>query len=208
MTITPSASLNYIVSTVRVLSDELINLQDKQKFDTMCVSGCPNYERKWSCPPFSPTYSNYAASWKYLYIWLMQIKMKQFSYIKSDYLKIKVANNILKSRADKYLREISLKYGKYISTGSCRLCKPCKRKIGQPCAYSEVKTYSYEAMGIDVNALVERYFTNKLLWYKRGLLPEYTSIVCGLLSNELHSFETLRNEYMDLIRMKKHRSYI
>jgi predicted metal-binding protein len=199
VTVTPSVSLNYIVSTVRVLSDELISLQDKHKFDTMCVIGCPNYERKWSCPPFAPAYLNFAARWKYLYIWLMQIKMYQFAYIKNDYLKIKAANNILKSRADKYLREISLKYGKYISTGSCRLCRPCKRKIGQSCTNPEEKTYSYEAMGIDVNALVEKYFSNKLLWYKRGQLPEYTSIVCGLLSNELYSFKTLRDEYMDLI---------
>jgi predicted metal-binding protein len=196
---TPSASLNYNVSIVRVTSDELIGLEDKIKFDTMCVSGCPNYEKKWSCPPFAPAYLDFAVRWKYLYIWLIQIKMNQFAYIKSDYLKIKVANNILKSRADKYLREIALKYGKYISTGSCRLCRPCKRKIGQPCANPETKTYSYEAMGIDVGALVERYFTNKLLWYKRGQLPEYTSIVCGILSNELYAIKIVKDEYFKLI---------
>jgi len=125
--------------------------------------------------------------------------MYQFAYIKNDYLKIKAANSILKSRADKYLRRIASKYGKYISTGSCRLCRPCKCKIEQPCAKPETKTYSYEAMGVDVDVLVERYFNNKLLWYKRGKLPEYTSIVCGLLSNNLYSLETLRNEYMELI---------
>jgi len=199
VTTTPSANLNYKVSTIRVPSNELINLQDKNKFDTMCITGCPNYERKWSCPPFAPAYINFVVRWKYLYIWLIQIKMYQFAYIKSDYLKIKAANNILKSRADRCLREMASRYGKYISTGSCRLCKPCKCKIGQPCAKPEEKTYSYEAMGIDVGALVERYFTNKLLWYKRGQLPEYTSIVCGLLSNELYTFETLRDEYMELI---------
>jgi len=196
---TPSASLDYNVSVIQIVSDQLIELEDKNKFDTMCVLGCPNYEKKWSCPPFAPAYHHFVAKWKYLDIWLMQIEMNKFVYIKSDYLKIKAANNILKSKADNYLRKMALKYGKYISTGSCRLCRPCRCKIGQSCANPEIKTYSYEAMGIDVNALVDRYFTNKLLWYKRGQLPEYTSVVCGILSNKLSSFETLRDEYMELI---------
>ena len=195
---TPSANLKYDVNIVRILSNELIDLEDKNKFDRMCDSGCPNFGRKWSCPPFAPAYIDYSTKWKYLYIWFIQIKMKQLMYIKSDYLKIKAANSILKSRADKYLREISLKYGKYISTGSCRFCKPCKRKIEQVCAKPEKKTYSYEAMGIDVGTLVEKYFASKLLWYKRGQLPEYTSIVCGLLSNDLLSFGTLHDEYLEL----------
>jgi len=196
---TPSASLKYDVSIVQIMSGELIDLEDKNKFDRMCDSGCPNFGRKWSCPPFSPAYIDFATKRRYLYIWLIQIKMNQFTYIKNDYLKIKAANSILKSRADKYLREIALKYGVYISTGSCRFCKPCKRKIEQSCANPEKKTYSYEAMGIDVGTLVEKYFASKLLWYKRGQLPEYTSIVCGLLSNELISFGTLRDEYIKLI---------
>ena len=199
ITNTPSTSISYNVSVTQTVSDQLIGLEDKNKFDTMCVLGCPNYKKKWSCPPFAPTYHHFAAKWKYLDIWLMQIEMDKFIYIKNDYFKIKVANNILKSKADNYLRKMASKYGKYISTGSCRLCKPCKCKIGQPCANPKKKTYSYEAMGIDVNALVKRYFNSKLLWYKRGQLPKYTSIVCGILSNELYSFETLRDEYMGLI---------
>jgi len=196
---TPSVDLNYIVSIVEVTSDKLIELEDKIKFDAMCASGCPNYNKKWSCPPFAPTYRHFTAGWKYQYICYMQIKIDQFMYIKNDHLKIRVANNILKSKADKYFRKIASKYGKYISTGSCRFCRPCKCKIGQPCANPERKTYSYEAMGIDVSALVEKYFNNKLLWYKQGQLPEYTSTVCGLLSDELYSFETLRDEYIKLI---------
>jgi predicted metal-binding protein len=184
---------------MRVASDDLINLEDKIKFDAMCVSGCPNYEKKWSCPPYAPAYRHFIATWKYLYIFYMQIETNQFMYIKNDYLKIKAANNILKSKADNYLRKMASKYGKYISTGSCRLCKPCKRKFDQPCVNSKRMTYSYEAMGIDVGILVEKYFNSKLLWYKRGQLPDYTSIVCGILSNELYSYETLRTEYLELI---------
>jgi predicted metal-binding protein len=199
LTNTPSASLNYNVSIVNVLSSNLLTLENKNKYDAMCISGCPNYKKKWSCPPFAPTYRHFVAEWKYQYICYMQIETNQFMYIKSNYLKIKAANSILKSKADKYFRRIASKYGKYISTGSCRLCKPCRCKIGQPCANPETKTYSYEALGIDVGALVELYFKSKLLWYKRGQIPEYTSIVCGLLSNELYAIKLLQDEYFNLI---------
>ena len=196
---TPRTDLLYSVNIYISNTESIYIMTDKTKFDAMCFSGCPNYKKKWSCPPFAPVYHHFAFGWKYLYVFYMQIKMNQFIYIKNDYLKIKAANNILKSKADKYIRKMALRYGKYISTGSCRLCKPCKCKIGQPCANPEEKAYSYEAMGIDVGALVEVYFKSKLLWYKRGQLPEYTSIVCGLLSNDLYSFETIHDEYMELI---------
>jgi len=196
---TPHNELIYSVNINISNAESLFIMIDKTKFDAMCFSGCPNYEKKWSCPPFAPAYHHFAIGWKYLYTFYMQIEMNQFVYIRNDYLKIKAANNILKSKADKYIRKMALGYGKYISTGSCRLCRPCKCKIGQPCASPEAMTYSYEAMGIDVNALVERYFTNKLLWYKRGQLPKYTSVVCGILSNELYSIKILQDEYFRLI---------
>jgi predicted metal-binding protein len=203
VTSTPSANFNYNVSIVQIIPDDLIGFVDKIKFDAMCISGCPNYEKKWSCPPFSPAYEHFISGWKYLYLYYIQIKMNQFTYIKSDYLKIKAANNILKSKADNYIRKMASKNGKYISTGSCRLCKPCKCKIGQSCLKYEIMTYSYEAMGIDVNALVEKYFNSKLLWYRRGQLPDYTSIVCGILSNDLNTHDNLRDEYIQLNLNKK-----
>jgi predicted metal-binding protein len=202
LTNTPSASLNYCVSIVNIPSNKLIELENKTKFDAMCVSGCPNYEKKWSCPPFAPEYHQYMGEWIYLYIFYIQIKMDQFKYIKSDYLKIKAANSILKSKADNYLRKMTSNNEKYISTGSCRLCKPCKCKNGLPCTYPEKKTFSYEAMGIDVGTIVELYFKSKLLWYRRGELPEYTSIVCGILSNNVYSLETLRDKYNKLIEIE------
>lgn len=107
---------------------------------------------------------------------------------------------MLKSRADRYMRTLSEKYGEYISTGSCRLCKPCKFLEGRPCAHTSLMAYSFEALGIDVGAIVNQYFEQPLLWYRRGSLPEYTSVVCGLLTNEALTLETLKQEYFEIIR--------
>lgn len=106
---------------------------------------------------------------------------------------------MLKSRADRFMRTLSLEYGAYISTGSCRLCKPCKYQSGLPCTHTEQMSYSFEALGINVGAVVERYFDAPLLWYRRGYLPPYTAVVCGLLTNETVSAELLRDRYLQMI---------
>ena len=96
---------------------------------------------------------------------------------------MKAANSILKSRIDKALRNSMNENEFYISTGSCRLCKSCKKKVGKSCAYPKRRTYSFEALGINVSLLATDLFHRDLLWYKAKSLPEYTSVVAGLLTN-------------------------
>lgn len=130
----------------------------------------------------------------------MRMPLAPFSEIKNKYLRVKAANAMLKSRADRYMRVMADKYGKYISTGSCRLCKPCKCKEGKPCAHPDVMAYSFEALGIDVGALVDRLFDYPLLWYRKGILPEYTSVVCGLLTNDALPLDHLKEQYLTSIK--------
>ena len=133
----------------------------------------------------------------------MRMPLAPFSEIKNKYLRVKAANAMLKSRADRYMRVMADKFGKYISTGSCRLCKPCKCKEGKPCAHPDVMAYSFEALGIDVGALVDRLFGSPLLWYRKGVLPEYTSVVCGLLTNDALCIEYLKEQYLTIIKDKE-----
>ena len=167
-----------------------------ETFSNLCSVGCRNYNKKWSCPPFSPSFHDFSFGWEKLFVLYMRIDTKQFSYIKNDYLKIKAANSILKSRADKFLRFMAALHGIFISTGSCRLCKPCKCSMNLPCARPKAMTYSFESLGVNVSALVDLCFSKPLLWYKQKHLPEYTSVVCGLLTNNLISSEVLCGEYL------------
>jgi len=169
---------------------------DKEKFDELCLTGCPNFNKKWSCPPYAPSFLDFTKNWETLCVLYAYTNMSQFAYIKNDYLKIKAANVILKSRIDGFLRQISSKYGNYISTGSCRLCKPCKCKLQLPCKRPVKMTYSFEAMGVNVGSLVDEFFQKPLLWYSQNNLPEYTSVVCGLLTNLKITENNLRDEYL------------
>ena len=194
--VTPSANIDYTVNFSAVES-RLISSVNKTKFDTMCEEGCPNYRKKWTCPPYSPTFNEYSANLKYTNIAFLTVSLNQFDYIKNDYLKIKAANSIIKSKADKIIRKLSCDYGKYVSSGSCRLCKPCKCKLGEACRFPDKMAYSFEALGVDVNALIKDYFKSELLWYKKGYLPEYTSVVCGILSDVIIPFKSFHEFYLE-----------
>ena len=195
---TPTSELEYTVSICQVESDLVSELVDKSKFDNLCLTGCQNYNRKWACPPSAPSFVDFSYGKEHTYVVFMQLLLNQFEYIKNGYLKVKAGNSILKSRADKLVRSIAENHGRYISSGSCHLCKPCKGKLEQPCRYPEKMTYSFEALGVDVELLINKCFQSTLLWYKNGTLPEYTSVVCGLLTNEIIEFKAFEEIYISL----------
>lgn len=192
--------VEYVIEIATISPLQCMVFEDKAYFSRLCNIGCKNYSRKWSCPPHAPAFSTIAIGWSRLYVLYMRMPLDAFSGIKNKYLKIKAANSMLKSRADKYIRSLAEKYGSYISTGSCRLCKPCNLQKEMPCAHPLTMAYSFEALGINVEELINRYFNHPLLWYKNGELPEYTSVVCGLLTNEELSFETLQQQYLRIVQ--------
>ncbi len=181
---TPSAIIEYGCETSFVKTSYLEKFVNKQYFNKLCKESCPNYGNKWTCPPYAPDYSQFVTKYEYIYILLLYIELEQLDYIKQDYLKVKAANWILKSRIDKALRASLNENEFYISAGSCRLCKSCKKKVGEPCIHPELRTYSFEALGINVSLLTTNLFQKDLLWYKPRELPKYTSVVAGLLTND------------------------
>lgn len=180
---TNSAKLhcNFILKKFSTL--DMVKYEEKDKFDSLCQNGCPNYNQKWSCPPLAPSYSRFVSAYEKIIVVVISTTLDQFSYIKNDYLKVKAANTIMKSRIDKVLRSFLSNDSYYISTGSCRMCKPCKRKLNQACAHPDKMTYSFEALGINVSEMVKDLFDFELLWYKKKSLPEYTSVVAGIVFN-------------------------
>jgi predicted metal-binding protein len=165
-------------------SSSMQNYLNPDYFSSLCQQQCKNYNAKWSCPPHSPTYTKYAIAYKNIIILTVYMKLDYFYNVRNKYTRIKAANSILKSRAEKIIRYLSSKHNsKYISTGSCRLCKPCRCKLNEPCKHPELMGYSFEALGINVEQLCLDLFDHKLLWYKDKIVPEYTSVVVGVLHN-------------------------
>lgn len=167
----------------RILAQSVNKYTDYVYFSTLCQRGCINYGQKWSCPPNSPNYMEYSQGYRFLYLVVFYLKMNQFEHIKNKYTAIKAANTMLKSRIDKHLREQN-DQNKIISTGSCRLCKVCALKEFNPCKHFDKMAYSFEALGVNVEKLVMDKMKHRLLWYTKGKVPEYTTVVAGILSNQ------------------------
>ncbi len=165
---------------------------EKDLFENMCKDGCPNYNKKYSCPPCSLKFD---AKKKYLFVVLLRMNLEQLNEI--EYMKLKIGNAVLKPRVERIMRGLEEKFGgKFFSTGSCRLCKKCGKAIGEKCRHPEKMRFSLESLGVDCNKLVEDVFGFELLWYKNNEAPEYTSVVCALpvddKLNTKHFLEFLR----------------
>lgn len=77
--------------------------------------------------------------------------------------------------------EESTKNSRALYAGSCTLCKSCTKTNGEKCRYPQKMRYSIEALGGNVALLTEELLGVPLKWSKDGKLPEYFTLVCGLL---------------------------
>lgn len=156
-------------------------LVKKVLFSEMCEKGCKNYGNKFSCPPRTPCFDNLFSSREKEGLLIVMFLMRTKEINSTEYNKIRIANSIMKSRIDKLMRILENKFEtKFLSSGSCRLCRTCCLKLKKPCKHPEKMRYSLEATGIDCNSLSENLFNIPLLWFKQGKAPEYTCVLAGL----------------------------
>jgi predicted metal-binding protein len=179
---TPAAAISINADIVPVDTADLIKYENKEYFSSLCQSGCENYDRKWSCPPCNPTFTSYSKDYACCLLVLLYCDLGQFNYIKGEYLKIRASNTILKSQSDKLLRYLEAELsGKMISNGSCRLCKPCSKKLGDICRHPQNLRFSLESLGLNVEMLSSDILGHTLQWYRNRTSPDYSSVIGGVL---------------------------
>ena len=98
---TPHGKVPYWGKVCTISADDIALYCDKEQFDGLCRLGCPNYGKKWSCPPYSPLYNDFSSGFQALCVVLLGLNLDELGYIKQDYLKVKAANSMLKSRVDR-----------------------------------------------------------------------------------------------------------
>ncbi|WWD83863.1 hypothetical protein TEGL_22790 [Terrisporobacter glycolicus ATCC 14880 = DSM 1288] len=168
-------------------------LNDYIDVDTFleCCKQCPNYDTRWSCPPYDFDVIDYWKNYKYLHVLGYKItfdedvvlktygeeelnlfikelfrKQMEFFYEKSKYLE------------EKYEDSVSLAWGK------CYKCDECTRKQSKKCRYENDMRYSIESLGGNVDKLSKDLFNIELKWAQRGKLPQYFFNSIGLLTKE------------------------
>ncbi len=154
---------------------------DVPKFLAFCAA-CPNYEKRWSCPPFV---------FDPMDIWKRFDRLRLVASVLFPAPGASVEEAVQALAAEKTLlmhellaAEIAYPGSLSLSAGSCYLCEECTKGNGTPCCRPEEMRYSIEALGGDVGKSAERYLGKPLLWIKDGVLPEYLSLVAGLLLKE------------------------
>jgi len=150
---------------------------DVDYFSRLCEEGCPNFGKKYSCPPYSPSFERYSARAESIIVICHRIDLSQYEPL-HPYHRIKASNSVLKSIIDRELMQYKKKGYRVAGSGSCRACKPCGAKVDVPCKKPERRIYSLESLGINVDKLVRRCFGFDLQWYNRdGKAPEHTCVV-------------------------------
>lgn len=154
----------------------------KELFANMCREGCRNFNKKYSCPPLSLDFSAYTKGYEKLLVILLRINLGQLKEYK-EYHRLRIGNAVIKPRIEKVMRLLE-DNSRFLGTGACRLCKPCKKALKQPCKYPDKMRFSLESLGVDCNQLAKDVFHFPLLWYKDKTAPEYTSVICALPVDE------------------------
>jgi len=170
----------------------LQNYFEGSKIEEACKAGCPNYGRKWSCPPFSKSFLNIGSAYSSACLLCFFTEMSSYSDIKNAYLAVKAANVTLKSLVESCARKIEAHTNGFaLLSGSCRLCKPCRCKLNQPCQHPDRMRYSMEAAALNVQRICLDFLEHRLLWYENRTLPEYTSVVSLVLYNQRMEYNRL-----------------
>lgn len=196
--VTPNGKQTIYFSLHVVSVEKVLTCTQEEAVRNYCKTGCVNFGKKWSCPPYSKKFSEIVASENYdtVVIIVGHISIDEMKYISNPYQQVKAANMILKSRCEKIARNIEKELDGYsLLSGSCNLCKPCQKKMDLPCKKPSMLRYSLEATGINVEALLEKYCEHKLLWYKKGEKLPYTSVATATLINS----STIQGKNIELL---------
>lgn len=174
-------------ATVNV-SDYFEKFVDIPTFLAACQA-CPNYGKKWSCPPYDFDVEAYWKRFSTLQLLASKItfseEMLAKTYTREE--QRAVLENVLAPEKQSLSAEMMARETEYpgsisLSAGSCSTCeKGCSRSLGKPCRFPQTMRHSIESLGGNVGLTIEKLMGLHLEWMEEGKLPHHFVLVCGLL---------------------------
>lgn len=182
--------------------DEYVNIDEFLE----CCKACPNYNRKWSCPPHDFDVINYWQQFNKLYLISSKITLTEESKVRNydNEELIKVLHEALLAEKLKLIEELFAMEKVYpgsmsLFAGSCGLCGDglmdngtcsrieCNYELGGAkayCRHFDKMRYSLESLGGNVGATCSQLLGTELKWVEAGKLPPYFVLVAGLLTKD------------------------
>ena len=175
--------------TTRILTAELPvreyveNYVDIPKFAKLCEV-CPNYGRRWSCPPYDFSVPGLWERYGQIRLMAMQIipetreEKERAAREPRDFLAPYRASleSALAAREKEQPRSLRL------NPGSCVGCVKCAREDGQPCRREDMCRCSVESLGSDVGKVAAELLHTPLVWGQNGEAPAYFLLVGAILT--------------------------
>ncbi len=181
-----------------VTKEYIADFRDVKKFYEFCKQ-CKLHKKTWSCPPFPTTTGNFVD--------YKGQKIEDFSTATIIGVKINIDNETRHQarnvqERDDLIREIfinarnqfdkrllfleqQIEKSMLYYAGPCKFCTPneCARALNKPCHYPEKMRSTLEADGFDISRTTTEILGLELLWCNDLVLPEYYTLVYGLMSN-------------------------
>ena len=156
-----------------------------------CCKACPNYNTKWSCPPYSfSVMERYWNRYKYLHLFAFKMYFDK-SLVENGMTPEEVDSFVMGIRhqnymmASRWILDVEKQnQGSFaLDGGHCAKCKKCTRPKGKPCRFEDEIRPAIDAIGGNLVKTAEDIFGTKILWIENGKAPEYFLFIVGLLSN-------------------------
>lgn len=141
-----------------------------------CLTGCSNYGKTGGCPPRAPLYENLIKGkdevWLIACRFWSKYKPVRVAQSKNSAIHWKFQDGILARVMNHLGHKLSLRVGGFfLSTGYCLGCpgRKCNFKLGKNfCRNPEKRTFSMEAVGINVVETVKKHLQLEMYWYSPG----------------------------------------
>ena len=152
------------------------------------VKPCNNFGNCYSCPPIAPRLEKYNPGYKNCLVYSFWVDWDFKINSDNVYFKLINANRTVSPYAWDYGMKLEKHLGgKVMIDGRCPICKTCKKKLGEPCAFPKRRRSSLEAVGVHATNLCEEILQHKIEWYKKvdGKIvePAYITVIHGFLTN-------------------------
>lgn len=157
--------------------------RDVATFDACCQQ-CPNYGRRWGCPPFQHDTLNDLLPYEKVMIIGIKLTPHDSKMAMDDVYDLMRPEL---DRVNKRLLELEKLSGglAFGFVGKCPHCPgmSCARIDGEPCRHPELVRPSLEAYGFNVSKTASDVLGIDMEWGKDGKMPRFLTLVCGLFFN-------------------------
>ncbi len=164
---------------------------DYEKTLQACQSGCNSYRFNGGCPPYSPTYRTLSAHYAYALVLYYKLYLRDFPVRPETgqaYMNWTFTESFMPRLLLNTLYSLARRLAGYVlSSGHCIGCKKCnfqgEIKI---CRKPDRRTYSLEAVGVNIVEMMAKYSDSPLIWLDQesdNRIPDYQLRVGAVLHN-------------------------